>query len=309
MILVSVVTVVVTAVSVLLFVHSYRGALVEVFDERSAAYATAFADSAFTWLKSGDEEMLKAAASFLLLGSVLYVQVISDGSILVDDRAHAASALDLSPLLDGATTRRLARHRLNDGRRYVDIVLPQIPGSVQGERSNGYVRMGIDASSIGVRVYRMVLIASGIGTGFDGVVLGLLWLLLLHVRRERVSQAIDSGMRERSERILQIGDLVIDESAKTVSLNGKSVRLTPKQYALLSLLCSDPGRVFSESEILQAVWAESDYANSKDVKQYIYLLRRRLAGASSSGATLVVNIPGFGYKIENPRLEEDLTVR
>ena len=107
--------------------------------------------------------------------------------------------------------------------------------------------------------------------------------------------------------MLRIGGLVIDESAKTVSLDGKSVRLTPKQYALLSLLCSDAGRVFSEEEILQVVWAESDYADSKDVKQYIYLLRQRLAEASDSGAMLVVNVPGFGYKIEYPQVEGDLT--
>ncbi len=105
----------------------------------------------------------------------------------------------------------------------------------------------------------------------------------------------------------QIGGLVIDESSKSVLLNGKSVRLTPKQYALLSLLASDAGRVFSEREILETVWAESDYADSKDVKQYVYLLRRRLAEASDSGGMLVVNVPGFGYKIEYSQLEGNLT--
>jgi len=143
-------------------------------------------------MESGDEEMMRTAASFLLLGSVLYVQVVSDGLILVDDRAQAASSLDLPLLLDGVTSLTLARRRLNDGREYLDIVVPQASRNAQERTTCGYVRMGIDASSINARVYRIALIYSGIGVVFDGVLLGLLWLLLLRVRGEGVSRAIVS---------------------------------------------------------------------------------------------------------------------
>jgi len=310
MIIVSVVMVAVTALTILLLMHAYRGVLTEAFGERSAAYATVFANSAYAWLAAGDEGMMKTAASFLLLGSVLYVQVVSDGLLVVDDRKQVASLLDLSVLSNGAATGSLSRHRLDGGTPYVDLIIPQVSRSAQGEPSSEYVRMGIDASSIGVRVYGLALIASGVGAGFDGIVLGLLFLLLRRVRRESADRSIHAPKQDDGEpRVRQIGGLLIDESSKLISLDGRSVRLTPKQYALLSLLASDAGRVFSESEILQVVWAESDYADSKDVKQYIYLLRRRLAEASDSGAMLVVNVPGFGYKLEISLVEQDLTDR
>ena len=308
MVLVSVLVVTVTVITILLIVHTYRGVLTEAFDDRSAAYVAAFADSANAWLESGDEGMLKTAASFLLLGSVLYVQVISSGGeLIVDDRAQAASSLDLSVLSGGAFSRRLSVRRLDSGKPYIDFILPQTPRNTRDGGSSGYVRMGIDTSSIGIKVYGMTLIASGIGSGFDIVVLGLFSLLLRRVRRESARKSLDYARQEGTERVRQIGGLVIDESSKRVSLDGKSVRLTPKQYALLLLLASDAGRVFSEREILESVWAESDYADSKDVKQYIYLLRRRLAEASDSGAALVINVPGFGYKIEYLQVEGDLT--
>ena len=305
MVLVSVLVVTVTVITILLITHTYRGVLTEAFDERSAAYVAAFADSSYAWLDSGNEEMLRASASFLLLGSILYVQIVSpDGVKFVDDRVQAASSLDLSALSSDDISRGLSRHRLDSGKPYIDFILPQFSRNAEDGELGGYVRMGIDTSSIDVRMREMGLIAMGIGAGFDALLLGLLFLLLRRLRRESVG---DSAKHQEDRYMLRIGGLVIDESAKTVSLDGKSVRLTPKQYALLSLLCSDAGRVFSEEEILQVVWAESDYADSKDVKQYIYLLRRRLAEASDSGAMLVVNVPGFGYKIEYPQVEGDLT--
>ncbi len=123
MTLVSVITVVVTAITILLLVRTYRGVPTEAFDERSAVYVTAFADSAYSWLESGNEGMLKTAASFLLLGSVLYVQVFSpDGVLLVDDRVQAASSLDLSVSSSDDLSSSLSRHRLDNGKPYIDFM-------------------------------------------------------------------------------------------------------------------------------------------------------------------------------------------
>jgi len=56
--------------------------------------------------------------------------------------------------------------------------------------------------------------------------------------------------------------------------------------------------VFSDREILAAVWPDSRYANAKDVKQHVYLLRKRLRDAKSGGEEMIVNVPGFGYRLE-----------
>ena len=103
------------------------------------------------------------------------------------------------------------------------------------------------------------------------------------------------------------GGLRVEEATKRVSLFGQEVSLTPKQYALLSLLASEPGRVFSDREIIAAIWSESAYADSKDVKQQVYLLRRRLATVHPDGARLVANAPGFGYRLASFGVDGNVT--
>ena len=70
---------------------------------------------------------------------------------------------------------------------------------------------------------------------------------------------------EKEEEKIQVGELVIDRLSKRVRLSGKEVRLTPKEFALLELLASSPGRVFSPEEILDAVWQGSRFADGKNV--------------------------------------------
>jgi len=85
-----------------------------------------------------------------------------------------------------------------------------------------------------------------------------------------------------------------------VTLFGEPVRLSPKQFTLLRLLASSPGKVFSDREILREVWPDSRYANSKDVKQYVYLVRQRLGKVRPGAEGMIVTVPGFGYKLIPP---------
>jgi DNA-binding winged helix-turn-helix (wHTH) protein len=309
MIVVAMAIILVTVCAVILFSFVYRSVLTEAFDERSVAYATAFTDSTNAWLAMGDEEMMETAARFLLLGSVLYVQVVSDGEFLVDARVQAATPLDLPFFSLSSVGQAIVRKRLAGGPRYLDLIVPSGPWGMRSETVSDYVRMGIDTTSIGVRLQGAVLIASGIGIAFDVLLLGIIFLFTRRARgvKMRPTLSLDQDPIDKLPQIIQIGRLCIDEAAKRVSLAGREVRLTPKQYTLLSLLASDVGRVFSEAEILKVVWSESDYADSKDVKQYIYLLRRRLAEANAEGGRLVVNAPGFGYKLDISLVEQDLT--
>jgi DNA-binding response OmpR family regulator len=95
---------------------------------------------------------------------------------------------------------------------------------------------------------------------------------------------------------LTLGPLEIDDQSKTVALHGRPVQLSPKEYELLKLLASKPGRVFSDREILQNVWPEGSLASSTDVKRYIHLLRRKLE-EDPKRPKMIVTVKGFGYKL------------
>lgn len=91
--------------------------------------------------------------------------------------------------------------------------------------------------------------------------------------------------------------LHIDDSAKVVMLDRKRIRLSRKEYALLSLLASDPGRVFSSQEIVDHLWAGKGAAGSNDAHQYIFLLRKRVE-ANPRRPEIIKTVPGFGYRLD-----------
>jgi DNA-binding response OmpR family regulator len=94
----------------------------------------------------------------------------------------------------------------------------------------------------------------------------------------------------------RVGELEIDDTQKCARLRGREVALSPKEYELLKLLASQPGRVFSDEEIIRHVWPEGGLASSTDVKRYIYLLRQKVE-ADPKNPALVLTVPGFGYKL------------
>lgn len=105
----------------------------------------------------------------------------------------------------------------------------------------------------------------------------------------------DHGFRE--EGVLIVGGLRIDDRSKSVTIDGKEVKLSPKEYLMLQLLASDPGRVFDGERIINHVWGNGSQASSGDVKQYVHLLRKKLDRHAIKGIALQT-ISGFGYKLE-----------
>jgi len=90
---------------------------------------------------------------------------------------------------------------------------------------------------------------------------------------------------------------LIDDDRKEVRVGERSISLSPKEYALLGLLNSTPGRVVSSREILEALWKDSpSYATRQDVQKYIYLLRKKLE-ADPKNPELILTVRGFGYRL------------
>jgi two-component system KDP operon response regulator KdpE len=91
--------------------------------------------------------------------------------------------------------------------------------------------------------------------------------------------------------------LIVDDERKEVRLGDRRVTLSPKEYALLSLLSSARGRVFSSDEIVKALWNKPDsYAMAQDAQKYVYLLRRKIE-EDPAEPRLVLTVRGFGYRL------------
>jgi DNA-binding response OmpR family regulator len=115
----------------------------------------------------------------------------------------------------------------------------------------------------------------------------------LDARIQAILRRLESPAASAS---LDVGDIHIDDRSKTVRVGDSSLALSPKEYKLLKLLASEPGRVFSSDEIIAHLWPDSDRAAANDVKQYIHLLRSKLYRSAEIGDP-IENIKGFGYRL------------
>lgn len=111
------------------------------------------------------------------------------------------------------------------------------------------------------------------------------------LRRIPVSQA--------SPDRIQIGSLVIDFVARTVSKGDKPKHLTPKELDLIRYLTLHPNHVISHRELLQAVWGP-DYGNQVDnLRVFIKNLRKKIERNPDSPEYILTE-PWVGYRFNNP---------
>jgi DNA-binding response OmpR family regulator len=94
-------------------------------------------------------------------------------------------------------------------------------------------------------------------------------------------------------------DLRVDPASRAVEVAGHPVALTAKEFDLLHLLVSNPGRAFSRDYLLERLWG-GDYAGfDRTVDTHILRLRRKLGGAGTV-ADRIVTLWGVGYKYDLP---------
>ncbi len=97
---------------------------------------------------------------------------------------------------------------------------------------------------------------------------------------------------------LKVGLLVIDTRSREVTVAGREVSLTAKEYDLLVCLAEDPGRVYSRQQILERAWDAHWYGPTKTLDVHVAALRRKLAVPS-----LIETVYGVGFRL-NPDLRE-----
>ncbi|MEK3761165.1 response regulator transcription factor [Paenibacillus sp. FSL P4-0338] len=94
--------------------------------------------------------------------------------------------------------------------------------------------------------------------------------------------------------VLESGGLIISPDRHTVTLYGKAIDLTPKEFDILYLLASHSKQVFSAENIFQQVWGEAYYESGNTVMVHIRTLRRKL-GEDQNKDRFIRTIWGVGY--------------
>jgi DNA-binding response OmpR family regulator len=110
----------------------------------------------------------------------------------------------------------------------------------------------------------------------------------------RIHAVLRRGDRTPASRPVALGQLLIDPAKHSVTLAGAPVDLTATEFRILHYLASRRGRVFTREQILDYLWGHEKAVVDRTVDVHIRNLREKLGTAAS----LIKNIRGVGYKIE-----------
>jgi two-component system KDP operon response regulator KdpE len=122
--------------------------------------------------------------------------------------------------------------------------------------------------------------------------------------RLRVALRHAAGRLPSDAARLTAGPLALDVERHAVTIDGKPVELTPREFEILRVLMTNPGRLVTKAKLLRAVWGEAYQDEDSYVYVHVSQLRRKLNAADSRGRLdgLIATEPGVGYRI---RLPED----
>ncbi|MCP3029496.1 response regulator transcription factor [Halobacillus sp. A5] len=121
---------------------------------------------------------------------------------------------------------------------------------------------------------------------------------------DEVSARIDSCLRRYQQMDVQASqqlvhkNLVVDVDLKTAAVNGKTLKLTMREYDILLLLISSPRKVFTKANLFESVWNEKFYGDDNTINVHMSNLRSKLLKAAPE-EEYIETVWGMGYKLKS----------
>ena len=115
--------------------------------------------------------------------------------------------------------------------------------------------------------------------------------------KSQLRRYMQLGGGNMRQTVLSIGGIELDDRAKSVTLDGEAVALTPTEYEILKLLMEHPEQVFAPKDIYQRIWNDLPYGSENTVAVHIRHLREKLEINPAEPRYLKV-VWGQGYKME-----------
>jgi DNA-binding response OmpR family regulator len=232
--------------------------------------------------------------------------------LVIEDEHELARLISSALQADGHTTEvirdgQFAMDRINDpGARepdlyILDLMLPRVDGlticrRIRQTRITPIVMLTAKSTELDKVV--------GLELGADDYITKPVSLRELQARISAILRRVEmmantSRTNEESNAPVTHDILHIDPLGRKVIIDGQDVALTAKEFDLMYLLASNPGRVFSRNYLLDRLWGDNYGGFERTVDTHIQRLRRKL-GANSNVDERIVTLWGVGYKYDRP---------
>lgn len=172
----------------------------------------------------------------------------------------------------------------------LDIGLPDLTGIEVARRIRA---RGVDVAilmltardTVGDRV-------SGLDAGADDYLVKPFAFAELSARLRALGRR-GAGTARRTEPLLQVGPITMDEAAHRVTVDGRPVELSPREHSLLECLLRHPGQALSRDQLLDHAWPFGVAVTPNAVDAYVHYLREKLGPAGDRIRT----VRGVGYRL------------
>ena len=177
----------------------------------------------------------------------------------------------------------------------VDIMMPKIDGIHLVKELRGFSTIPVIFLSAKSEDSDKIL---GLNIGADDYVTKPFNPLELVARvKSNVRRYTTLGKIVEKDNVYTSGGLVVDDNAKTVTVYGESIRLTPIEYKILAFLAKNKGKVYSIDQIYENIWGDISVRTDNTIAVHIRHIREKIEVDPRDPKFLKV-VWGVGYKIE-----------
>jgi DNA-binding response OmpR family regulator len=116
----------------------------------------------------------------------------------------------------------------------------------------------------------------------------------------RIRNVLRAPVEAPNREVIQVGELEIDAASMTVSVQGRTISTTVREFRLLEYLARHQGRVFTRDQLLDAVWKESAFVTPRSIDVFVRRLREKIE-RDPRHPRYLKTLRGIGYRFESGR--------
>jgi two-component system OmpR family response regulator len=208
-------------------------------------------------------------------------RLLEEDRHVVDVAADGRTAVDLATTVDGGFDAII-----------LDIGLPDVTGlevarQLRDGGSEVAILMLTARDAIGDRV-------RGLDAGADDYLVKPFAYEELSARLRALSRRASTG-RRRPAPVLAVGPIALDEVARRVTVDGRAIELSPREFALLECFLRHPGQVLTRDQLLDQAWPFGVAVTPNAVEAYVHYLRTKLG----PGGQRIETVRGVGYRLSD----------